>query len=228
LKADIARMEAELAKTHGAGETLRHAETLLRRLKVTLDQGSVANNDGDIGLDERDGEVSWATKRRIIEQLVAGIEVSSYLRDEPAPASRAKANPVRPICKFDTTIRIRYRFEEPELEAITKPAAPVHPASAHGGPEGLFAHGLQRLLYLSAGKRPGLSEEMRSRVKDLLETNPLLTLDQLCTQVEPETGTKVSRASMSRLRKVYGFAREHGLCKQPEAKAKVSVEAQAA
>jgi DNA invertase Pin-like site-specific DNA recombinase len=214
LKADIARMESELAKTRGAGETLRQAEILLRRLRVTLDEG----RSGESFKEGSDGEVSWATKRRIIEQLVAGIEVSSYLRDEPAPASRAKANPVRAICKFDTTIRIRYRFEEPDLEALRKPAAPVHPASAHGGPEGLFAHGhgLQRLLYLSAGKRPGLSDDMRSLVKGLLEANHLLTLDQLCTQVEQETGTKVSRASMSRLRKVYGFARDHGLCKRPE------------
>ncbi|MWU18949.1 hypothetical protein GQM23_22645, partial [Escherichia coli] len=69
---------------------LDSAEQLLERLRLKLDA-------------EGDGEFTWEVKRRIVEELVAGIEVESCF-DAGAPRGKQRT----------AIVCITYRFEAPD------------------------------------------------------------------------------------------------------------------
>ncbi len=88
------RLQAEWERARNSQGALESAEQLLDRLRLKLDSG--------------DEELSWETRRRIVEELVAGIEVES-LFDAGAPRGKQRT----------AVVRITYRFEAPEA---AKPA----------------------------------------------------------------------------------------------------------
>ena len=88
------RLQAEWERARNSQGALESAEQLLDRLRLKLDSG--------------DEELSWETQRRIVEELVAGIEVES-LFEPRAPRGKQRT----------AVVRITYRFEAPEA---AKPA----------------------------------------------------------------------------------------------------------
>lgn len=72
LAGQIERLEREVAKSREAGEALDGARALLQTLRQKL---------------EADG--SWATRRRVVEALVAGVTVASH-RDNLAPRGKGR------------------------------------------------------------------------------------------------------------------------------------------
>ena len=88
------RLQAEWERARNSQGALESAEQLLDRLRLKLDSG--------------DEELSWETRRRIVEELVAGIEVES-LFEPRAPRGKQRT----------AVVRITYRFEAPEA---AKPA----------------------------------------------------------------------------------------------------------
>ena len=83
------RLQAEWERARNSQGALESAEGLLDRLRQKLDA--------------RDGELTWETMSRIVEELVAGIEVES-LFDAGAPRGKQRT----------AMVRITYRFEAPD------------------------------------------------------------------------------------------------------------------
>ena len=81
-------MKSEWERARNSRSALESAEQLLDRLRLKLDAMGA-------------GELSWETRRRIVEELVAGIEVES-LFDPSAPRGKQR------------TAVITYRFEAPD------------------------------------------------------------------------------------------------------------------
>ena len=90
LEGERERLKAEWERARNSQGALESAEQLLDRLRQKLD-----------ATDE--SEISWETKRRIVEELVAGIEVES-LFDPCAPRGKQRT----------AIVRITYRFEAPD------------------------------------------------------------------------------------------------------------------
>ena len=85
------RLQGEWERARNSQGALESAEQLLDRLRLKLDATG-------------DGEPTWETKRRIVEELVAGIEVES-LFDPSAPRGKQRT----------AVVRITYRFEAPDV-----------------------------------------------------------------------------------------------------------------
>ena len=84
------RLKGEWERARNSQGALESAEQLLERLRLKLDATG-------------EGELSWEIKRRIVEELVAGIEVES-LFDANAPRGKQRT----------AVVRITYRFEAPD------------------------------------------------------------------------------------------------------------------
>ena len=84
------RLQAEWERARNSQGALESAEQLLDRLRLKLDATDEA-------------AISWETKRRIVEELVAGIEVES-LFDPSAPRGKQRT----------AVVRIIYQFEAPD------------------------------------------------------------------------------------------------------------------
>jgi predicted RNase H-like nuclease (RuvC/YqgF family) len=112
LKAEADRLRAELDKACNAKRALSSAEALLAKLraKVDAEEGSAEEGSAEEGRAEegRGVEVSWATKRRIVETLVQSIRIWSVPNLELVSGKRAKS---RRATKFIAQITFRYSFE---------------------------------------------------------------------------------------------------------------------
>ena len=86
------RLKAQWERARNSQDALESAEQLFERLRQKLDATG-------------DGELSWETRRRIVEELVAGIEVES-LFDASAPRGKQRT----------AIVRITYRFEAPDAK----------------------------------------------------------------------------------------------------------------
>ena len=86
------RLKAEWERARNSQGALESAQGLLDRLRQKLE----ANGEG---------ELSWETRRRIVEELVAGIEVESRF-DPSAPRGKQRT----------AIVRITYRFEAPDAK----------------------------------------------------------------------------------------------------------------
>ena len=84
------RLKAEWERARNSQGALDSAEQLLERLRLKLDASG-------------DEELSWELKRRIVEELVAGIEVESRF-DASAPRGKQRT----------AVVHITYRFEAPD------------------------------------------------------------------------------------------------------------------
>ena len=84
------RLKAEWERARNSQGALESAEQLLKRLRLKLDASG-------------DEELSWELKRRIVEELVAGIEVESRF-DASAPRGKQRT----------AIVHVTYRFEAPD------------------------------------------------------------------------------------------------------------------
>ena len=84
------QLKAEWERARNSQGALDSAEQLLERLRLKLDA------NGDEG-------ISWETRRRIVEELVAGIEVESRF-DPAAPRGKQRT----------AMVHVTYRFEAPD------------------------------------------------------------------------------------------------------------------
>ena len=86
------RLQAEWERTRNSQNALESAGELLDRLRLKLDEAD-------------ESAISWETQRRIVEELVAGIEVES-LFDPSAPRGKQRT----------AIVRITYRFQAPDAK----------------------------------------------------------------------------------------------------------------
>ncbi len=162
LGAGVERLEREVVKARDAETLLQGAKELLETLRTKLE----ADN-------------SWQSKRRVVEALVAGVEVESIL-DPCAPPGKAR----------QTSLRISYRFEVPDLED----AAP-RTAKTPLVPSGLMLYRVHQNVVLVANAH----SEAREAARELLEANPQLQLREVIATLQTR-GLQISPASVSRLR----------------------------
>ncbi len=162
LTAGVERLEREVKKARDAETLLTGAKELLQTLKVKIE-----------------ADDSWTSKRRIVEALVAGVEVESVF-DPCAPRGKAR----------QTSLCIAYRFEVPDLED----AAP-RTAKTPLAPSGLLLHRAHENATLVSDAH----EEAREAAKALLRSNPKLPGTEVVATLE-KGGLQISPATVSRLR----------------------------
>jgi hypothetical protein len=162
LASGVERLEREVEKARDAETLLAGAREMLETLETRLE-----------------ADDSWESKRRIVEALVAGVEVESVF--DPC-AKRGKAR--------TTSLHISYRFEVPDLED----AAP-RTAKTPLAPSGLMLHRSHPNVVLIADAL----EEAREAARELLQKNPKIQGTQVVAQLQTR-GLAISKASVSRLR----------------------------
>ncbi len=158
----VERLEREVVKARDAETLLKGAKELLQTLSAKLD-----------------ADDSWQTKRRVVEALVADVEVES-LFDQCAPRGKART----------TSLRIAYRFEVPDLED----AAP-RTAKTPLAPSGLMLYRAHENVVLVADAH----SEARGAAKELLQKNPKMPGTEVVAKLQMR-GLLISPASVSRLR----------------------------
>jgi site-specific DNA recombinase len=204
-KAEAERLRGELDKARNATRALSSAEALLAKLRAKVDaEEKLAEEAG--GGEGNGSEISWATKRRIVENLVQSIWIRSVPNLELVSGKRGKS---RRATKFIAQITIRYSFEHMARAAVE--AARTVEAPEEGGQssdsESDFAGSscvVERMVQMGGRVRVGLPDEIRSAVSALLEREPRLKLHELIKRVQAEHGVTVSRASMCRMRAEFG------------------------
>ncbi len=90
------RLQGEWERARNSQGALESAQQLLERLRLKLDASG-------------DEELAWEIKRRIVEELVAGIEVESRF-DAGAPRGKQRT----------AIVRITYRFEAPDANRAAR------------------------------------------------------------------------------------------------------------
>lgn len=162
LAAQIERLEREVEKARGAGSALEGARALLQKLREKVE-----------------ADPSWATRRRVVEALVAGVTIESH-RDVGALRGKGRTH----------TLHLSYRFEVPLVED----AAP-RTAKTQMVPSSL---GLQRMhakLCLAVDAHGAAREAAR----ELLRTYPTMQAKEVMRELG-KRGLSISPASVSRLR----------------------------
>jgi transposase len=161
LQKDAQHIQEELDKAADAGRTLSGTEQLLRRLHETLDD-----------------DLSWETKRRIVEALVDGADIEMLQQGEQRVPR----------------ITIRYRFDEPQ-PSVSRRAQARHRTDARA----VRCLGIERELQWSTEDDSPRARAL-ALVKQKLLERPDLQLDELRQAVRDTMGMRVSRASMCRMR----------------------------
>lgn len=128
---------------------------------------------------------SWGSRRRVIENLVAGIEIETHFEGE-AP-QRGKRT---------VTLRISYRFEVPDLEDVLP--VPYGGRLGHTKAQVLGLSIVRTHEYLSFAFDPFANA--RERAREILRENPSLMAKDVIAKVFEQTGESISAASVSRLR----------------------------
>lgn len=98
LEAERERLKSQWERAQNSQSALESAGELLDKLRLKLDVGQGSRNGSE-------GELAWDVKRRIVEELVAGIEVES-LFDPTAPRGQQRT----------AVVYITYRFEAPDAK----------------------------------------------------------------------------------------------------------------
>ena len=168
-----AAIGARLEKDERAVEKARDAKLCLEGARVLL-----------LDLQKRvERDDSWATKRRVVEALVAGIEIETH---PDASGKRGRGHTV--------TLRITYRFETPELgDAL--------PHVFRTGKTPVVVLGLS-LVRTHVGLNFAFDPfaVARDAARELLRQNPKMKARDVAAKVRSETGQNISPASISRLR----------------------------
>ena len=162
LTAGVERLEREVERARDAETLLQGARELLESLKDRL-----AADD------------SWAGKRRVVEALVAGVEIESHT-DPCAPRGKVRT----------TTLLISYRFEVPGLQD----AAP-RTAKTPVAPSGLMLNRSHANLVLATDAHG----EAREAARELLRQNPKIQGTDVVATLAAR-GLQISPASVSRVR----------------------------
>ena len=118
LESERERLKAEWERARNSQGALESAEALLDRLRLKLDATG-------------EGELSWEIKRRIVEELVAGIEVES-LFDAGAPRGKQRT----------AIVHVTYRFEAPDASRKARGARNNGTAAASTKAEEISASAL--------------------------------------------------------------------------------------
>ncbi len=166
LNLEAERLRGAVKLAGGAKESLECVRAFLEKLASMLDAEGAA-----------EVEVSWGTKRRVIESLVEKICVRSHLDPTDSRGRRR----IHMLC-------IKYNFEDPRPNA---------------GANGLV---LEKELVVDGELQTLRRDSNAGLVRAVLENSPDLTLGALGAELETQHGLKLSRASLSRLRAQVGKA----------------------
>jgi hypothetical protein len=190
LAGEAERLHDAVEQAGNAREVLETVRTLLDQLAESLTVGRAGSgaveasdaqsSDAEAGgaVENIDVEVSWESKRRIIETLVERITVSSQLDPSDTRGRR----------RF-YTLTVRYNFEDPRPRA--------------GSTNGLV---LEKELLVGGDLQTQQRDDRASLVQALLEETLALKLEELGTVLQNKHGLRLSRASLSRLRNQVGLA----------------------
>ncbi len=165
LNLEAERLRGAVKLAGGAKESLESVKGFLEKLASMLDPEGAA-------------QVSWETRRRVIESLVEKICVHSHLDPTDSRGRRR----IHTLC-------IKYNFEDP------RPSA--------GSANGLV---LEKELVVGGEMQTLRRDSNAGLVRAVLESAPDLTLGALRAKLEKEHGLKLSPASLSRLRAQVGMA----------------------
>jgi site-specific DNA recombinase len=181
LSKDIERLEREVARARDANAMLRGARTLLEKLARRLD-ASIAREPIVLPAPEP----SWEVRRRIVEELVLGVEIACQID----PNGLRGQN-------FTSTLLVTYIFEPRELDAIRSGQANQTKMAA-----GLT---LQR-SHTASPRTQVRKNDWEALVAGVLAQEPELHLNGIIERVQSAHGVKLSRAGVSRIRKGLGLA----------------------
>lgn len=166
-------VERAVEKAKDARSSLDGARSLLSHMRKTVE-----------------ADDSWSARRRVVETLVAGIEIETLaLEGRIYGRGRGKA----------VTLRISYRFEMPTAEELTPSV--VVPYSGRTGHTSANVLGLtltrtHAALNFAVDQFAGA----REAAKAILLKEPTLKAKDVIAQVLAETGESISEASISRMR----------------------------
>ncbi len=168
LAARLEKVEREVEKARDAKMSLDGARAMLNDLRAKVE-----------------ADDSWNCKRRVVEALVAGIEIETHFEGQTPQRG-----------KRTVTLRVNYRFETPELEDVAPQSA-----KARTGKNPVIVMGLS-----IARTHAGLSFAFdpfacaRDAARELLRENPKVYTHEVTAWVLESTGESISPASISRLR----------------------------
>jgi hypothetical protein len=157
--AQLLKLEREVEKARDAKLSLDGAGGLLRGLRSKV---------------ERDD--SWESKRRVLEALVAGVEIEAHY-DELARRGRQRT----------VALKITYRFETPELDDVA-----VYDARTGKTPVVVLGLTIQRVHRgLDFGLDPHACA--RDAARELLTANPKMKAWEVIVKVLSDTGQTLVR-----------------------------------
>ena len=131
---------------------------------------------------------SWSTRRRVVETLVAGIELETTA---PEQNKRGRGKTV--------TLRVNYRFETPSAEELMPQI--VSPYSGRMGHTSGIVLGLSLLrVHEGLNFAVDMFAGVRDAARGVLLQEPDLTAKEVITRVFAQTGQSLSEASVSRMR----------------------------
>ena len=159
-----------------ATSALAAVEAYLGRLRAKLD-AEIADA----------GEVSWNTKRRVVEALVADIEVESEFDPQRKREQRA------------ATLHISYRFEDPEMEKARTGKSPKVVA-------GLSLSRSRRVVAKVEARKDERVEWVKAAIEEGKKNGVELRIEDVIGKIKREKGIVLSRAGVCRMRTQLGLA----------------------
>ena len=166
--ARLEKVEREVEKARDARSSLDGARAMLNDLKT-----KVAADD------------SWNVRRRVVEALVAGIEIETHFEGQTPKRGKRTVN-----------LKISYRFETPELDDVAPQCQRGRTAK-----NPVVVMGLS-IVRTYAGFRFAFDPfaSARDAAREVLRVNPSVYAKDVAARVLESTGETISPASISRLR----------------------------
>ena len=173
ISARLELVERAVEKAKDARSSRDGALTLLRHMRKTIE-----------------ADDSWSSRRRVVETLVAGIEVET-LSTEGRIYGRGRGKAVM--------LRVNYRFETPTAEELTpKVQKPYSGRTGHTSANvlGLTLTRTHQNLNFAVDHFSGA----REAAKGILLKEPNLKAKEVFAKVFAQTGESISEASVSRMK----------------------------
>ena len=163
----LEKVERAVGRARDARASLDGARALLQSLREKIEGGA-----------------SWAARRRVVESLVAGVEVE-WQGEALGASARGKRS---------VTLRVTYRFEVPALEDAA-------PSVNRTGKTPVVVLGLSLVrVHKDVNFAADAFAPARDAARELLRENPRMRAWEVAGNVLSQTGQSISPASISRLR----------------------------